>query len=244
MSSKIGARFAKRQSQFKARGGYKRRTARTSINTIVKRALSSAGGMRPSMRRVGSASKEVGYVDVAFATYTMDTVGTAATSVTLLNTIAQGAGITQRVGKQVRMTSLQFRGLVFANSAGVINDVAYCIVYDKRPTGAKPAQTDILNAASSAAMNNDDNVPHRFQILKRGNFTLTGNSTTPATGSEAINADFYLPFRLPTIYKSAGTGAIGDIEEGALWFITMGNNGAGATAASMAGNFRLRFIDI
>lgn len=243
MSSKIGQRFVKRQSQFKARGGYKKRATRTTINQIVKRALNNTG---VSSRYLASQapSKELGYVDTPTngltADYAFDTTG----SVTLLNTVAQGASTLQRVGKKIRMTSLQCRGLIFQNATATINDPMLMIVYDKRPTGAAPAITDILRVANSSSMNNDDNVPHRFMILKRWNMTMSGNSATPATGQEIKNADFYLPCRLPVVYKSAGTGAIGDIEEGALWLVTVGANAAGTTAATLRGTFRLRFIDI
>lgn len=214
-----------------------KRTMRTTVNSIVKRALASAGAA--PQRRMGAMNKEIGYVDIASANYALDTTG----SVTLLNAVAQGASINQRVGKRWRMTSLQFRGYVNANATATINDVSFMIVYDKRPTGSLPAITDILNAASATAQNKDDNVPSRFLILKRVHTQLIGNSTTPATGLEIQDMDFYMPVRLPVVNKAVGTGAIGDIEEGALYLVTVGVNAAGAFAATMTGTFRLRFID-
>jgi len=237
MSSKIGARFAKRQSQFKSRGGAKARAARTSINTLVKRALVSAGA--PAQRRMGAINKEIGFADVASSNYNYDTTG----SIVLLNTVAQGAATNQRVGKRWRMTSLQCRGIAFNGTTATINDCANLIVYDKRPTGSLPAITDILNAANANAQNKDDNVPSRFMILKRQHFTLTGNTATPATGNETFDNDFYLPMRLPVVNKAVGTGAIGDIEEGALYLVTVGSSAAGTHAAALQCTFRVRFID-
>ena len=46
-----------------------------------------------------------------------------------------------------------------------------------------------------------------------------------------------------TVYKAAGTGAIGDIEEGALYLATIGVSAPGTAAASLQGGFRLRFLD-
>lgn len=237
MSSNVASRFAKRKSQFKARGGTKQRAPRTSINTLVKRALSNAGAA--PQRRVAAMSKEIGYVDVANTSYAFDTTG----SLVLLNTVPQGAGISQRVGKKYRMTSLQFRGYMANGTTATINDIAMLIVYDKRPTGSLPAITDILNSASANAQNKDDNVPSRFQILKRVHTQLIGNVTTPATGLEMQDADFYMSMRLPVVCKALGTGAIGDIEEGALYLITVGNNAAGTAAAGLTGTFRVRFVD-
>ena len=91
------------------------------------------------------------------------------------------------------------------------------IVYDKRPTGALPSITDILNTATSTSMNNDANAG-RFSILKRWDEILIGNLTAAANYTEAAvkSCDWYLPLNSKaTVYKAAGTGAIGDIEEGA-----------------------------
>ena len=93
-----------------------------------------AGARQKSALRLLAASKETGYIDVAAADYVLDTTG----SVTLLNTVAQGAAVTQRVGKKIVMKGLQCRGNLQNGSTANSNDVAFMIVYDKRPTGALP----------------------------------------------------------------------------------------------------------
>lgn len=193
------------------------------------------------LNRRGVASKETGFVDVAPAGYALDTTG----SVTLLNTVAQGAAVTQRIGKKIILKSLQCRGQMFNNSAAVNNDVAFLIVYDRRPTGALPAITDILVTANSIAMNNDAN-SGRFKILKRCDALLQGAPAATMGEGPGFSIDFYLKLRgLPTVFKAAATGAIGDIEEGALYLITIGDEAASATlAATMSAGFRTRFIDV
>lgn len=197
------------------------------------------------LNRRGVASKETGFVDTALASYNMDTTG----SIALIPTIAQGASVNQRIGKKIVLKSLQARGQVFNGATGSINDVAFLIVYDKRPTGALPAITDILVTATAAAMNNDAN-SGRFQILKRCDFLLVGNITgTPATQSltetSALSADFFLDLKMkPEVFKAAGTGAIGDIEEGALYIVTVGSIAAGTAAATLSMAFRTRFVDV
>ena len=215
---------------------YKKPTRTTRVAKVVRQAMRQVASSRS---RLNAMNKELGYADVASTTYGMSTTG----SIALLNTVAQGAATNQRVGKKWKMTSLQFRGLAYASTAGVVNDVAFLIVYDKRPTGSLPAVTDILNTANALSQNKDDNVPSRFTILKRQHFMLIGNTTTPATGEEAKDVDFYLKLNHPVVNKAVGTGAIGDIEEGALYLVTVGNNAAGVTSATMEGTFRVRFID-
>lgn len=194
---------------------------------------------RPMLTRM--PMKETGYTDVAVASYTVDTTG----SITLLNTVAQGAAVTQRVGKKIMLKSLQCRGLYFNNSAAAINDCAMLIVYDKRPTGSLPAVTDILVSANANSFNNDAN-SGRFKILKREDFVLLGNQNAAAnyTDEMAISADFYIPLKgLQTVFKAAATGAIADIEEGALYLVLVGNSAAGTGAATASLTFRTRFLD-
>lgn len=205
----------------------------------------------PSKKRARSASRgsnvvyasqvktgASGYVDVASANYAFDTTG----SITLLNTVTQGTAVTQRVGKKIKLKSLQCRGLMTNNSAATWNDVAFLIVYDRRPRGALPAITDILTSVSARAMNND-NFSGRFQILKRSDEMLIGNATA-LTECTAKSVDFYMELKAPTVYEAAGTGAINDIEQGALYLVTVGNAAAGTGAAVLTCGFRLRFTDI
>ena len=54
------------------------------------------------------------------------------------------------------------------------------------------------------------------------------------------SCDWWLDLKsTPVVYKAAGTGAIGDIEEGALYLVTVGQVAAGTAAAAMRVAFRL-----
>lgn len=196
--------------------------------------------MSARLQRAPGVPRESGYVDLALATYALDTTG----SIVLLATVAQGASVNQRVGKKILWKSLQCRGSIFNRTTGVVNDTALMVVYDKRPTGALPTITDILVTANSNAFNNDAN-SGRFRILKRMDEVLIGNTTTPATGQEEKDCSFFLDLKgLQGVFKAAGTGAIGDIEEGAIYLVTVGDNAAGTAAASANLAFRTRFIDV
>jgi len=191
-----------------------------------------ASGMRSTV--------EPGYVDLAAAAYALDTTG----SITLLNTVPQGAGQSQRVGKRIALKSLQCHGSVYNGSTATISDTMYMIVYDKRPTGVLPAITDILTSANPRAFNNDVN-SGRFRIMKRVDEVLVGSAANQYTARSAIDADWYLPLNgLPQVFKAAGTGAIGDIEEGAIYLVTVGGVAAGTGASVASVGFRVRYIDV
>lgn len=75
---------------------------------------------------------------------------------------------------------------------------------------------------------------------------VTGTiATEQVTDNTAQSCDFFLSLRgLPGIFKAAGTGAIADIEEGAIYLVTVGMNAAGNTAAQANLAFRTRFYDV
>jgi len=188
---------------------------------------------------VRKAFREVNFVDLASAAYKHDTTGTIA----LVATIAQGASQSQRIGKVAYLKSVQIRGYAVNNTAATFNDCCCILVYDKQPTGSLPAITDVLNTANSRSFNNDVN-SKRFKILRRWDFMLIGNQTTPETGQEGQSIDEYVKLKGKKMqFGSAGTGAIGDIQFGALYFISVGNTAAGTGDASSILGFRTRFYE-
>lgn len=183
--------------------------------------------------------KEDGYVDLAQAAYNLNTTG----SLVLIPTIPQGSSVSQRVGKKVLLKSLQCRGNVYSDASAAVPQGAMMIVYDKRPTGTLPAITDVLVSISPDAFNNDSNAG-RFQILKRIDWQFVGASNASTSTAPAFSCDFYLNLKnRPLVFKAAGTGAIADIEEGALYLVTVGSN-ASPGGAMLGAGFRTRFYDV
>lgn len=208
------------------------------------RARTTGLGWRPSTMSnrflAAATAREVGYVDLAGAVRAMDTTG----SISLIATISQGAGTTQRVGKQCRYRSLMIRGSVFSGTTTTAALGTLLIVYDRRPTGVLPSITDILVSISPRSFNNDDN-SGRFEIVRRMDFSFTGNLSAPATGKEIQHVQEYVDLKSrPVAFKAAGTGAIGDIEQGALYLVTLGDTAAGTASAQSSLGIRTRFVDI
>jgi len=197
-----------------------------------------AGGLQK--RKSFVRKDDLGYVDLAAATYAGDTTG----SVTLIPTIAQGTAVTQRVGKRVALKSLEVKGSISANAASVTSEPWFAIVYDKRPTGSLPAITDIYNSNSPDAFPNDAN-SDRFVILRNKSYIMIGNNTGVTSDHILENIHMYMSLKnSPMVFKALGTGAIADIAEGALYLITGGNVAAGTQASSFYLGFRVRFVDV
>lgn len=192
------------------------------------------------LNRRGVASKETGFVDLASTGYANDTTG----AIVLVATVPQNTNVNSRIGKKIVWKSIQMRGRMNAGSTSTVCDAACLLVYDRRPTGSLPAITDILNTATASSFNNDAN-SGRFKILRRWDKTFSGNTATPATGNEIMDLNEYVNLRgLPGVFKAAGTGAIGDIEEGAIYFVSVGDQAPGTAAAGTTVGFRTRFVDV
>lgn len=184
---------------------------------------------------------ELKHIDLATAAYSYDTTG----QVVLINdAIAVGADDSNRIGRKVTLKRLWIRGEAQQKSAAIINGCRHLVVYDTQTNGALATVTTILESANSKSHRRDD-TKERFHILYDKSFSMVGNSTTPATGKEArfVNASIPLGDRLME-FLSLGTGAIADINKGALLFVTVGDNAAsGTTTANISVNFRTFYGD-
>jgi len=194
------------------------------------------------LNRRGLANRETGYVDLASQVFNGNTTGT----IVLAATIVQGAAVTQRVGKKVLWKGMQIRGYAQADNTTLVTGGTWILVYDKRPTGALPAITDILVSANSSAFLNDAN-SGRFKILARRNYSLTGNVATAGQQNESSfqMIDEYVKLKgLQSVFKAVGNGDIGDIEEGALYLVTVGTTPTGSADMIFQLAARTRFLDV
>lgn len=183
---------------------------------------------------------EAGHQDVSVATRRFNTTGV----IVHINAISQGASQAQRVGKRAALKSLQIRGTCQNGTAAVNNYGALLIVYDKRPTGALPAVTDVLETASSYSFMEDSNAS-RFRVLRRLEYDFQGQGgATNSDDFHHIVNEFINLKMLPVIFKDTGTGTIADVSEGALYAVWVGNNATGADLDAFSNlGFRLRFVD-
>lgn len=217
-------------------GSYRYRNKRlarkyAAVKSTVKGAIAPSGG-RPELK----------YVDLAEATYLMDTTG----SVTALNLIAVGDDNTTRDGRQVTIKSVQVHGIV----KPVDDTTSTCkgrvmLVWDNaNNSGTIATIAQILNQANGTAFPLVDNA-NRFTILVDRTYSL-GRVDTTATqafsnGSNTFDCEIYKMINAVTQY-SGTTAAIGSIQNGALLLVTIGSIAAGAGGALVAST-RVRFTD-
>lgn len=158
-------------------------------------------------------------LSVAPAAYACDTTGT----VTLINTIAQGYDEDERVGRKVYIEGVRLHGFIEIQDTTTNTSMSdVFIVWDRAPNGALPSLSDIVQDAQAPTFINDL-ARHRFELLGEYSCVLGRFDETHsvAHGGPAL---VDLNFRVDgtTIYSGAGA-AIGDIESGALYLVTIGS---------------------
>jgi len=170
-------------------------------------------------------------------------VPVATGTVTLINGVAQGTDVNNRIGRKFLMKSLLWRFRVGLNTAASSpgNVIRLLIVYDAQTNGALPAVTDILTAADVLApmnLNNRD----RFKIIcdkwwSTGAYTISG--TDIDTGEFCPPMDkFYKKLNLE-VQNSGTANTIGSISTGAVYALLIAEN----TSATAELATRIRYTD-
>lgn len=123
----------------------------------------------------------------------------------LLNGLTQGTSGSQRVGREIFMTSLD----MYVQSQTLSR---YCIVYDKQSNGSAFTASDLFQDSTDAFS------PYNFSNRQR--FRVINDSLYNTTPEQAIINRFYgLPINESTFYNVGNAGTIADIASGSLYFI-------------------------
>lgn len=243
------SRFAGRLSTSRASSGTAVRAAQAAqrVADARARAVVRSGNVPRPLPRPRGLAPERKAVDTTISQLNFDTSSAVANCMLLVNTVATGTLNTNRVGKRIVMRACSIRARVQAATATVLENCSLYLVYIRTPNQAAtlPAVTDILTTQSSGGLTNRDNAS-KFRILRRWNFQVVGNSTTPSTGLECQDMDHYVPLpSLPAVWTAASTaGTISEFVEGALILLSVGQNANGATTTPYCtGQFRVYFSD-
>lgn len=171
------------------------------------------------------------FFDKTISSSECSTTGT----ITHINAITQGNDYNNMLGRQTQMKSVSVHGYVAVGATPTSAAIRLLVVYDKSPSGALPAITDILTVASMGGHVNLNN-SSRFVILydRFGELEVTDKSIQ--------NINLYRRIDLPATQKS-NDGAIANYVTGAMYLVTVGNLATGVTAPVANVITRIRFVD-
>jgi len=197
-----------------------------------------SAGMKSSRFIKGPVSvsrrKELKFIDTDLSSGVFNTTGV----VIPLNLTATGDDYSNRDGRQVTVKSVVIHGFATKGASVVPEKDRWLLVWDNAANGALAAVSDILASVSANSAPNVNN-QNRFTILRDSmNFTN-------ANGAQVEHPSFLIEYftKINEVTQYSGTtAAIGSVQNGALLFVTVGT--AAATAATMTGTARVRFVDM
>lgn len=198
----------------------------------------SGRGFRGTYSRSQAEKK---YIDIQSAAYECDTTG----SVVALNLCDEGTSVSERIGRKICIKSVQIRGFLLPQDGQVSS--ASCrvmLVWDKQVNGVIATIAEILSASTSHSFMNLDN-RERFVVLMDKMFSFGISDTTMPLGNgpstAVVNKYKKMPEGSFTIFDGTG-GGIADVNTGALYLVTIGNNQAGLGRNLVAAT-RVRYTD-
>jgi len=160
-------------------------------------------------------------------------------AITLLNGIAQGTAVGQRIGRKTVLKSLLVRWQI-STWQGVTRIL---VVYDHNPNGALPLIADILTNPGVLGINAPNNLGNsdRFLILKDfypgKDFSLTMGATA------SIGDSFFIKLPdggLQNQWTDATTGTIADVTTGAIYIMSVSISAASPVIFTS----RIRYTDV
>lgn len=153
---------------------------------------------------------------------------------------ARGTDIGDRIGRELTMKSIQACWSSYSNNGtGIDQNHRILIVYDRSPRGGTPAITDVIDAITPWSFRNLAN-RSRFIVLHDEFYSVGNDNPDLQNGGEPrlVDRKWYKIVNLKSIYNAAD-----QLQEGGLFFMVLGSVVAGATAGSLIGQVRVRFID-
>lgn len=163
--------------------------------------------------------------------------------------VPQGDEESQRIGRKIRVKSVDFKGTLTLAPATVAtstsDNIRVMLVLDTQTNGAQFAATDLLETDSYFSFNNLAN-SGRFRVLKKLQYSLSaqGAAATGAAftfGEVTRNISFHHNCDVPIEYdNSANTGAITTVRSNNLFIVTQASTG---NIVTIAGDARIRYSD-
>ncbi len=193
-------------------------------------------------------TREVKFRDypIPLITVTGSGVELLETGLTSLQSIKEGTGQSDRIGRKIILKSIGIR-LDFELNAGITSDSAHdvirvVLVLDRQANGAAANFSDIFNTTDHNSFRDLDN-PTRFTVIWDKVFSLNartavGNGTNNIWADLVRNIRYYKRFNIPVIF-SGTTGAITEIKQNNLMLWAVSKHGG---TRMTQGRIRVRFI--
>jgi len=152
-------------------------------------------------------------------------------AVYLLNGVARGDDIDERVGRQILIKAFEINAIfkpAAAGAAPVPSTMRMMIVYDKQTNGAALTPAQVLLAVGSAnapVMPKNLEYRDRFSILRDMKFGLASAELTDYQPAPKV-VKVYQSIVLPTTFNAGDAGTVADITTGSLYALFISDQAA------------------
>jgi len=209
------------------------RAARDAVAAVARRAPLVLGP-NVAQRGLVLGQGEFKSVDVS-GDLTCDTSAQAR----LLNGIARGDEINERVGREVTLRSIQFNFTPHVTvGTGVDQQQRVLLVYDRQTNATALTAAQVLLTVDTVAPRNLEN-RKRFKILFDRTYALNASGEPGAQ----VTRRFYRKLRHPVSFNAGDAGTVADIVTGSLYIIVIGTNVPGVGAGAVFYAARIRYTD-
>jgi len=138
-----------------------------------------------------------------------------------LTPIPQGTGDQERIGRNVRIKSVQVRVNMIApsTSANAPSQIRYMVVYDRQSNGTSPTPNDVLGDGSAAQFLDYMNLSNQER------FIILIDKTTDSVQSSAlgISDSAYVKCDLDMVWEGPGSNR-SDVRTGAVYLMIANNS--------------------
>lgn len=156
-----------------------------------------------------------------------------------LNDIIQGAGANSRIGRKVKMTSVQFRYNLLRTGSNGPSQCRIVLIYDRQPDGFTPQATQVFQ---------DDLMLSPMRLENSERFRVIHDEISDSMQSSSLNisGSVYKKVNLDAVYAAGAGGGLSIMKTGALWIFASVNSTfqTGGTGNDIEIYTRVRYTDV
>lgn len=209
-------------------------SGRKARSSAISAARLRPGAMNSAQRGLQLAPTEFKAVDVS-SVLDVNTTG----SLILLNGMRRGDDINERIGREVLLKSILFKGALYVVPGTGIDQICrVMLVYDRQTNASALTVAQVLSSVTYLAPKNLEN-RKRFSILYDRQFALNADGESGSIRS----LKFYRRLNHPVEFNSVDGGTVADITTGSFYLVVVGSVAAGTTAAGLNFSSRIRYTD-
>lgn len=215
---------------------YKKKNGLKKFNNTVRTVGNVA---RTAVTALGAAKLALSLINPEFKMIDVDATATPSTtaSLVLLNGCVQGSDFDERIGRSIKMKSIQFDMIISKNASATVQQyVRVMLVLDKDPKATAPTFQEIVQLTTSPIVS-PRNLTYRKRIVILKDFVVC----LGINSSDAQKRSYYRKLDSHTIYNSSNVGTIADIAENSLYLVLVSD--ATTNLPSVTYYHRLRFLD-